>query len=203
MGNNPTKESRTPPQLSPTYASYLSNGRHQFSPSGPSYSSRDHHVGRAGGDLSLASPGGASDVPIMEHRRETRVEREARKAEKERIAREKERERSMKEEGVDGGYLVTLGTYTGPEDFSKPIVRQLMVGYCGTDLLKFFSLTWSRLNGGSLPFGKVSMIILNHGLNTSWLLLLEVYLFPLLTSRLQTNSKPISLHACPAHTSIS
>lgn len=38
-----------------------------------------------------------------------------------------ERERSLKEEGVDGGYLVTLGTYTGPEDFSKPIVRQLMV----------------------------------------------------------------------------
>jgi hypothetical protein len=34
----------------------------------------------------------------------------------------------LKEEGVDGGYLVTLGTYTGTEDFSKPIVRQLMVG---------------------------------------------------------------------------
>ncbi|EKG20581.1 Protein SIP5 [Macrophomina phaseolina MS6] len=33
----------------------------------------------------------------------------------------------MREEGVDGGYLVTLGTYTGPEDFSKPIVRQLMI----------------------------------------------------------------------------
>lgn len=33
----------------------------------------------------------------------------------------------MREEGVDGGYLVTLGTYTGPEDFSKTIVRQLMI----------------------------------------------------------------------------
>lgn len=31
----------------------------------------------------------------------------------------------MKEEHVDGGYLVTLGTYTGTEDFSKPVVRQL------------------------------------------------------------------------------
>jgi hypothetical protein len=61
-------------------------------------------------------------------RRETRAERDARKLEKERVVREKERERSMKEEGVDGGYLVTLGTYTGTEDFCKPVVRQLMVG---------------------------------------------------------------------------
>lgn len=62
-----------------------------------------------------------------EPRRETRQEREARKIEKERIAREKERQRSVREEGVDGGYLVTLGTYTGPEDFNKTVVRQLMV----------------------------------------------------------------------------
>lgn len=34
----------------------------------------------------------------------------------------------MKEEHVDGGYLVTQGVYVGPEDFSKPMVRQLMVG---------------------------------------------------------------------------
>lgn len=34
----------------------------------------------------------------------------------------------MKEEGVDGGYLVTQGVYVGTEDFSKPVVRQLMVG---------------------------------------------------------------------------
>lgn len=33
----------------------------------------------------------------------------------------------MQEEGVDGGYLVTLGTYIGPEDYSKPVVRQLQV----------------------------------------------------------------------------
>jgi hypothetical protein len=55
------------------------------------------------------------------------VEREARKAEKERQARLKERERSMKEEHVDGGYVVTQGVYVGAEDFSKPVVRQLMV----------------------------------------------------------------------------
>ena len=47
--------------------------------------------------------------------------------EKERQARLKERERSIREEGVDGGYLVTLGTYTGPEDFNKGTVRQLQV----------------------------------------------------------------------------
>lgn len=63
----------------------------------------------------------------MEQRRETKQEREARRLEKERVARAKERERSMREENVDGGYLVTLGTYVGIEDFSKPIVRQLQV----------------------------------------------------------------------------
>jgi hypothetical protein len=47
--------------------------------------------------------------------------------EKERVARIKERERSLKEEHVDGGYLVTMGVYTGHEDFNKSIVRQLMV----------------------------------------------------------------------------
>lgn len=55
------------------------------------------------------------------------MEREARKAEKERTTRLKERERSMKEENVDGGYLVTQGVYVGTEDFNKGIVRQLMV----------------------------------------------------------------------------
>lgn len=60
-------------------------------------------------------------------RRETKQEREARRLERERVARAKERERSIREEHVDGGYLVTLGTYTGTEDFSKPVVRQLLV----------------------------------------------------------------------------
>ncbi|CAE7215245.1 hypothetical protein CFE70_009896 [Pyrenophora teres f. teres 0-1] len=65
--------------------------------------------------------------PALEPRRETKAEREARKLERERILRAQERERSLKEEGVDGGYLVTLGVYTGPEDFSKPTVRQLQI----------------------------------------------------------------------------
>lgn len=65
----------------------------------------------------------------LEARRETKQEREIRKAEKERVAREKERERSMREEHVDGGYLVTQGVYTGTEDYNKGVVRQLMV--CG------------------------------------------------------------------------
>lgn len=60
-------------------------------------------------------------------RRETRAEREARKLEKERAQRAKDRERSIREEHVDGGFLVTMGVYTGTEDFSKPIVRQLQV----------------------------------------------------------------------------
>ena len=33
----------------------------------------------------------------------------------------------MKEEHVDGGFLVTMGTYTGSEDFNKQIVRQLQI----------------------------------------------------------------------------
>lgn len=64
----------------------------------------------------------------MEQRRETKQERDARRLEKERAARVKERERSMKEEHVDGGYLVTQGVYVGTEDFNKAVVRQLMVG---------------------------------------------------------------------------
>jgi hypothetical protein len=60
--------------------------------------------------------------------KETKAEREARRLERERAARAKEREKSTAEEHVDGGYLVTLGTYTGTEDFSKPTVRQLQVG---------------------------------------------------------------------------
>lgn len=47
--------------------------------------------------------------------------------ERERVNRVKERERSIKEEHVDGGFLVTMGVYTGPEDFNKGVVRQLMV----------------------------------------------------------------------------
>ena len=68
-----------------------------------------------------------SDTAGLENRKETKQEREARKLERERIARVKERERSIREEHVDGGYLVTQGVYTGIEDYNKGIVRQLMV----------------------------------------------------------------------------
>ncbi|KAI5919547.1 hypothetical protein F4810DRAFT_703454 [Camillea tinctor] len=84
------------------------------------------------GDLaSLGLPFGGSsssrqqDVPF--ERRETKQEREARRLERERVARVKERERSMREEHVDGGFLVTMGVYTASEDFSKPVVRQLQI----------------------------------------------------------------------------
>ncbi|TKA47824.1 hypothetical protein B0A49_13029, partial [Cryomyces minteri] len=94
---------------------------------GAIYSSRSGRGSRH--DLSFLGIGGSSEreASASEARRETRQEREGRKLEKERLAREKERERSMREESVDGGYLVTLGTYTGPEDFNKDVVRQLMV----------------------------------------------------------------------------
>lgn len=69
---------------------------------------------------------GSSSAETPE-RRETKQEREARKLEKERVARIKERARSIREEHVDGGFLVTMGVYTGAEDFNKSIVRQMMV----------------------------------------------------------------------------
>jgi hypothetical protein len=80
--------------------------------------------------LGIRTAENAERDPALEPRRETKAEREARKLEKDRILRAQERERSLKEEGVDGGYLVTLGVYTGPEDYSKPAVRQLQV--CAT-----------------------------------------------------------------------
>ena len=95
----------------------------------PSISSRPRRGSRP--DLSFLGIGGNSDqdVSSLENRRENKQEREARKSEKERQARLKERERSMKEEHVDGGYVVTQGVYVGAEDFNKATVRQLMV--CG------------------------------------------------------------------------
>lgn len=70
---------------------------------------------------------GDGETAQPERPRETKQEREARRAERERQARLKERERSMREEHVDGGYLVTVGVYVGPEDFNKQIVRQLQI----------------------------------------------------------------------------
>lgn len=72
---------------------------------------------------------GPQDEAALAARRETKAEREIRRAEKERAARQRERDRSMREESVDGGYLVTQGVYTGAEDYNKDVVRTLMVRY--------------------------------------------------------------------------
>ena len=130
MGNN-TSSSRGPDSPStpsnrseqPGAASGLASstaGQQQQ----PMYASRGHRGSRP--DLSFLGIGSSSHAEVPE-RRETKQEREARKLEKERVARIKERERSLKAEHVDGGYLVTMGVYTGIEDFNKPVVRQLMV----------------------------------------------------------------------------
>lgn len=119
MGNSQTKESR-----STTQGEYVED---------PMSSRQRNRMSRA--DLGFLNLGATAtqrdrqrqrdDAPF-EHR-ETRAEREARRLERERATRAKVRERSLREEHVDGGYLVTLGTYTGTEDFSKPTVRQLQV----------------------------------------------------------------------------
>ncbi|ESZ97470.1 hypothetical protein SBOR_2159 [Sclerotinia borealis F-4128] len=106
--------------------------RHQDgSTSGPtSTSDQDLYASRTGRGsrrnlvASLVSGGSSNDVP---ERKETRAEAKARKLERERIARIEERGRSIKEEHVDTGFLVTMGVYTGPEDFNKVLVRQLMI----------------------------------------------------------------------------
>ena len=67
------------------------------------------------------------DPGTLETRRESKQERDQRRLERDRANRQKERARSMREDNVDGGYLVTQGVYTGLEDFNKSIVRQLMV----------------------------------------------------------------------------
>lgn len=138
MGNNSTKESRGaevdhrhhhragPQTLDPLgTSSHASQDSHR-----PTSRQRNARTSRP--DLAFLGIGGNNggpsnppDAPF--ERRETKQEREARRLERERIAREKERERSMKEEHVDGGYLVTMGIYTGVEDFNKAIVRQLQV----------------------------------------------------------------------------
>jgi hypothetical protein len=91
-----------------------------------------------------------SNIP---ERRETKQEKEARRLERERQARVEERERSIREEHVDGGYLVTMGVYTGIEDFNKAIVRQLMV--CMDCAILGSSTDVSRLNVELPHFGVV------------------------------------------------
>ncbi|KAK0702861.1 hypothetical protein B0T21DRAFT_387944 [Apiosordaria backusii] len=126
MGNASTKESRG--------GDGGHRGHHGASHSGASGSLHgDRSSGRRNrlsrGDLGvLGLVGGSSSHTEHPHeRRETKQEREARRLERERVARLAERERSMKEENVDGGFLVTMGTYVGVEDFNKQIVRQFQI----------------------------------------------------------------------------
>jgi len=127
MGNNSTKESRegAGPRSSSLRQPAPSIGA-ESTPLSPS-AERQPHSSSGRSRSSRHGHATATGDPATEPRKETRAEREARKAEKERILRAKERERSLKEESIDGGYLVTLGVYTGAEDFSKQAVRQLMV----------------------------------------------------------------------------
>jgi len=136
MGNSQTKEARGQAASSSTGVSgnvtHIARPEPQASNSEPAirpvYSSRARRSSRP--DFSFLGIGGNSDhdVTSLEARRESKQERDARKLEKEKQARLKERERSMKEEHIDGGYLVTQGVYVGAEDYDKAIVRQFMVG---------------------------------------------------------------------------
>ncbi|KAJ9142465.1 C2H2 zinc finger protein [Pleurostoma richardsiae] len=135
MGNTSTKESRPVDgrhrgTLSPALDTSLSASQQSAGGDRPVSRSRHHRPSRAdlGQLLGIGSSGASnSHAEPPYERRETKQEREARRLERERVARVKERERSIKEEHVDGGYLVTLGVYTGPEDFNKQIVRQLQI----------------------------------------------------------------------------
>ena len=137
MGNTHTKEARSGSRFGPNSALDAggSSGGAGYQGDQPDRSRRASRVDIA--SLGLLTGGGSSsrhDAPF-EHR-ETKQEREARRLEKERVARAKERDRSIKEENVDGGYLVTMGIYSASEDFSKPVVRQLQVRYI-RDVVQF------------------------------------------------------------------
>ncbi|PGH18712.1 hypothetical protein AJ80_04365 [Polytolypa hystricis UAMH7299] len=135
MGNAATKEARPShgphPRLTHTRGSSnvsANNGSHDHQHHGLEGGSSSRHRGsRADFSFFGISTAVDNEQPTVEQRRETRQEREARRLERERVARIKERERSMKEEHVDGGYVVTQGVYVGTEDFSKAVVRQLMI----------------------------------------------------------------------------
>ncbi|KAI1100779.1 hypothetical protein F4804DRAFT_33320 [Jackrogersella minutella] len=130
MGNTHTKDARGGSRIG-AHGSHMDPGG---SSSGAGYHGelpdRSRRASRPDlGGLALqfgtSSSSRHQDAPF-EHR-ETKQEKEARRLERERVLRLKERERSMREEHVDGGYLVTMGVYTASEDFSKPVVRQLQI----------------------------------------------------------------------------
>ena len=80
---------------------------------------------------------GPQDEAALAARREAKNERERKRAAKEKEAKDKERDRSMRQESVDGGFLVTQGQYKGAEDYNKAIMRALMVGTHDTTVRLF------------------------------------------------------------------
>ncbi|KAF8427869.1 hypothetical protein EV426DRAFT_372012 [Tirmania nivea] len=157
MGNTPTRESGPPYQnshsrsasTSSQYRSGSTSDARNSNPilggsgtsgsgSGPAFSSirgrdRDREASERARNLEhalfgLGIVGGSSrsGERTTRNREEEREGREARKREKE-IEREKERQRSLREESCDGGFLVTQGVYTGPQDFKDKVVRHLML----------------------------------------------------------------------------
>lgn len=160
MGNSQTKEARnqSPSFAGPSTSGPLTTTTRQDRPdqSGGDRPSVSISGGRRSSrhDLLFLGLGANSerDTANVETRRETKQEREARKLEKERAARLLERERSMREEHVDGGYLVTQGVYVGIEDYNKMIVRQLMVRL--RECWWYIRLTRHRLNDAWLHSGE-------------------------------------------------
>ncbi|GFP54982.1 hypothetical protein ACSS6W_002896 [Trichoderma asperelloides] len=158
MGNTNTKESRS------DYPEGFSDGRERRFDMGDSRGILgDPRLQHGRTERSFLSIGNGSssrnrdrpDAPF-EHR-ETKQEREARKLERERVLRAQERERSIREEHVDGGYLVTMGTYVGTEDFNKAVVRQLQVE---RKLAPF----WRGLNDWSSSWAEHQLIAVARGL---------------------------------------
>ncbi|KAG9759487.1 hypothetical protein KCU73_g3365, partial [Aureobasidium melanogenum] len=153
--NSSTRESRTTRSRSGT----ANNGTSNTGPNeNAMYNVRSGRGSRQNlSFLHLGSSSRGDQSRTEEPRRETKQEREARKREKERVARENERERSMKEEGVDGGYLVTLGTYVGPEDFNKTVVRQFMIE-------RRLAPFWKGLNDHSDSWTENQLVAVARGL---------------------------------------
>ncbi|KAF3927037.1 hypothetical protein ABW21_db0208709 [Orbilia brochopaga] len=142
MGGNGSKESRgasPPPHNHRTSRSFSGNSSSTF-PTEVERNSGTSSLRIGGGRRHRADNFEAAILGLtLTHHRErerereqdgpykTREERRAEKEAERRKEREKERERSMAEESVDGGYLVTVGVYTGPEDYNLKIVRQLQI----------------------------------------------------------------------------
>lgn len=168
MGNNSSKDERRPSRPENLRHVSGSAGAGPTSPSAPqqtnSVRTASHPYGllqdrERSGNLSFLNlgRGRGDETPPPERPRETKQEKEARRAERERQARLKERERSMREEGVDGCYLVTLGTYTGPEDFNKGIVRQLQIE-------RRLAPFWKGLNDHSDSWTEAQLVAAVRGL---------------------------------------